>query len=117
MSVAVDTRTGLGLRTRRLQVVVLPRVQEIEKGAYRATSTPDSRKERETMRARVDRDICIGSAMCVATAPEVFELGDDGLARAVNPDPGDDDLLRDAAQGCPVQAITLEDAEGNQVYP
>jgi ferredoxin len=75
------------------------------------------RKEKETMRATVDLDVCIGSAMCVATAPEVFELGDDGLARAVNPDPGDDDLLQDAAEGCPVQAIILEDDEGNQVYP
>lgn len=69
------------------------------------------------MRARVDRDVCIGSVMCVSTAPEVFELGDDGLARVVDPDAGDDDLLRDAAEGCPVQAIILEDDEGSQVYP
>lgn len=69
------------------------------------------------MRARVDHDICIGSALCVATAPETFELGNDGLARAVNPSAASDELLREAAEGCPVQAIVLEDDEGNQIYP
>jgi ferredoxin len=69
------------------------------------------------MRARVDRDICIGAAMCVATAPNVYELDDQGLSHAFNPDPGDDDLLREAAESCPVQAVILEDDEGNQVYP
>jgi ferredoxin len=69
------------------------------------------------MKARVDRDICVGSAMCVATAPEVFELDNDGFSRVVNPDAGSDELLREAAEGCPSQAIVLEDEEGNQIYP
>lgn len=69
------------------------------------------------MRTRVDRNICIGAAMCVATAPDVYELDDQGLSHAVNPDPGDDDLLWEAAESCPVQAVILEDDEGNQVYP
>ncbi|MGD2104907.1 MAG: ferredoxin [Anaerolineae bacterium] len=69
------------------------------------------------MQARVDRDLCIGSAMCVATAPDVFELDDEGLSRVVDPDAGNEELLRDAAEGCPVQAVILEDDEGNQIYP
>lgn len=69
------------------------------------------------MKAKVDRDLCIGSAMCVATAPDVFEVDDEGLSRVVDPDVGTDDLLREAAEGCPVQAVILEDEEGNQVYP
>jgi len=69
------------------------------------------------MRARVDRTICIGSAMCVSIAPDVFELDDQGLSQAVHPDPGDDDLLREVAEACPVQAVILEDDGGNQVYP
>jgi len=67
--------------------------------------------------ARVDREKCIGSAMCVSTAPEVFELNDEGLARVANQDAGDDDLLREAAEGCPAQAIVLEDDDGQQIYP
>jgi ferredoxin len=50
-------------------------------------------------------------------APEVFELGDDGLSRVVDPEAGDDELLRETAEACPVQAIVLEDDQGNQVYP
>jgi ferredoxin len=69
------------------------------------------------MKAKVDRDVCIGSAMCVATAPDVFDLDDEGLSYVMDPEAGDEDLLRDAAEGCPVQAITLEDDEGYQVYP
>lgn len=69
------------------------------------------------MRAEVDRDLCIGSAMCVATAPDVFELDDEGLSKVVDQEAGDEDLLRDAAEGCPVQAVLLFDDEGNQVYP
>jgi ferredoxin len=69
------------------------------------------------MKAKVDRDVCIGSAMCVSIAPEVFELDDEGLSRVVNPDAGDEDLLRDAAENCPVQAIILEDDQDNQIYP
>lgn len=69
------------------------------------------------MQARVDRDLCIGSAMCVAAAPDVFELDEEGLSRVVDPDAGSDEVLRDAAEGCPVQAVILEDDEGNQIYP
>jgi ferredoxin len=69
------------------------------------------------MKVKVDRDVCIGSGLCVSVAPDVFELGNDGISEAVNPDPGNDDLLREAAEGCPVQAIILEDDDGNQVYP
>jgi ferredoxin len=69
------------------------------------------------MKAKVDRDVCIGSAMCVATAPDVFDLDDEGLSHVVGTEAGDDDLLLEAAEGCPVQAIMLEDDEGNQVYP
>mgnify|MGYP006294785897 CR=1 FL=1 len=69
------------------------------------------------MRAKVDRDLCIGSAMCVATAPDVFELDDEGLSRVVDEGAADEDTLRQAAEGCPVQAVILEDDEGNQIYP
>jgi len=69
------------------------------------------------MRAKVDRDLCIGSAMCVATAPDVFELDDEGLSRVVDEGAADEETLRQAAEGCPVQAVILDDDEGNQIYP
>ena len=60
------------------------------------------------MTARVDKDVCTGCGLCVDTCPEVFEL-DEGLAIAkVNPVPSESkDSCRDAANGCPVDAISI----------
>lgn len=69
------------------------------------------------MKPRVDRDVCIGTANCVAIAPEVFELDNQGLSTVIDPDAGTDEQLREAAEECPVQAIILEDDDGNQIYP
>lgn len=61
------------------------------------------------MKPRVKREVCIGSAMCVQIAPEVFELDDEGKSTVVDAQGADDDTLRNAKQSCPVQAIVLED--------
>ena len=48
---------------------------------------------------------CIGCGACTAVAPDVFDLGDDGLAIVV----GDDaDAAKEAAESCPVEAIEVE---------
>ncbi len=67
------------------------------------------------MQAHVDPDLCVGAAMCIAIAPDVFELGNDGISQVVGE--GEDDLLREAAEECPAQAIILKDDQGNQIYP
>ena len=69
------------------------------------------------MRARVDKDLCIGSAICTAIAPEVFELDNDGLSEVVGPNAATEDLLREAAESCPEHAIMLEDDQGNHICP
>jgi ferredoxin len=55
----------------------------------------------------VDPDVCIGVGACVASEPEVFDLGDDGVSRA-KPSAR---LSRDRAEavetGCPSGAIRL----------
>ena len=69
------------------------------------------------MKARVNKDVCIGCGACTAIAQNVFEIGDDGLAETINPENKDekikvisdddkDDAL-DAAEGCPVGAIEI----------
>ena len=61
------------------------------------------------MKPRVQRDVCVGSAICVQIAPEVFELGDDGKSRVVDALAADEETLREAERNCPVQAIVLEE--------
>lgn len=82
---------------------------------------------------KVDRDTCIGAGPCVATAPGVFELDDEQKAvlkkaggaktsdltkvSEFEATDADDALLMAAAESCPVRAISLYDAEGNQIFP
>lgn len=63
------------------------------------------------MKAFVDKDICIGCGACEATCPEIFSIEDDGLAVAVDAEIASDliELTEDACNGCPVDAISLND--------
>lgn len=71
------------------------------------------------MRVRVDPDLCTGVQNCVAIAPDYFEMDNKGLAHAIkNPvTEEDEDLLFEAAESCPVDAVILEDDQGEQIYP
>lgn len=62
------------------------------------------------MKARVDKDTCIGCGLCPSICPEVFELGDDGYAHATKsevPEECHDEAI-EAAESCPVDAIEVE---------
>ena len=55
----------------------------------------------------VNKDLCIGCGLCTSFAPEVFVIGDDGLATPVVPEVEGSEA-EEAAQSCPVQAIEVE---------
>ncbi|MFF2044125.1 ferredoxin [Kitasatospora sp. NPDC058170] len=61
---------------------------------------------------RVDRDRCVGSGMCVLTAPRSLELGADGLAHPLRGDAGEEptDELSEAVEFCPVEALAVHSA-------
>ncbi|MFH1621173.1 MAG: ferredoxin [Patescibacteria group bacterium] len=65
----------------------------------------------------VDRELCIGAGPCVTVAPGVFQLDEDNKAIIIDAKGADDDTILLAAQSCPVQAISLFDEDGNQIYP
>ncbi len=71
----------------------------------------------EIARIEVDRSLCIGSGLCVATAPKVFQLDDDMVAVVKDPRGASQELILEAATGCPTTAILLFDAAGKQLYP
>ncbi len=63
----------------------------------------------------IDRDKCIGAAVCVSIAPDKFELDSDNKAVVKkNGDVDDKDILL-AAQSCPTQAISVFDVDGKKL--
>lgn len=62
-------------------------------------------------RVTIDRNKCCGNLECVLIAPAVFAYDDDGLAVAKMDQASGDDLQSalEAADACPVQAISLLD--------
>jgi ferredoxin len=76
-----------------------------------------SRKIRN-LTMRIDRNLCIGAATCIAIAPKAWAL--DNEAKAIILDTANeetDETLLAAAKGCPVAAIFLNDETGKQVFP
>lgn len=67
------------------------------------------------MKAKVNKDLCIGCGACAAIVPDVFQIGEDGLAEvitdtetkeiSINEDLQDE--VHDAAEGCPTSAIEV----------
>jgi len=68
-------------------------------------------------RISVNRELCASNAECVSLAPGVFELDDEELCVVVDPEGAKDKRILLAARACPVDAITLIDMEGEQVWP
>ena len=62
------------------------------------------------MKAKVNKDLCIGCGACAAIVPDVFQIGDDGLAEVNTDTEVNEDLIdevKDAAEGCPTSAIEI----------
>jgi ferredoxin len=62
------------------------------------------------MRIELEIPKCIGSGSCEMLAPNVFEVGNDGLAKLLDASPGSDmeSEVRAAEESCPTQAIKVE---------
>lgn len=70
------------------------------------------------LKITVDRNLCIGAATCVAIAPKTFLLDNEAKAVIVKTaDQEEEQTVIDAAKGCPVAAIIIEDEQGNKIFP
>ncbi len=62
------------------------------------------------MKAVIDRSGCISCGLCADACPEVFRMGDDGLAEAYAEVTGSlKESAAEARDNCPVSVISLED--------
>ena len=61
------------------------------------------------MNVEVSED-CIGCGVCEGLCPDVFEIGDDGVAHALSEEvPADAEAdVQSAVESCPVSAISVD---------
>jgi ferredoxin len=70
------------------------------------------------VRVRVDPGKCIGAAVCVGIAPNVFRLNSDNISEVVDEGGADKETLISAAMACPSVAIeVLDGASGKRLAP
>jgi ferredoxin len=61
-------------------------------------------------RVTIDRSLCNGYGVCEALAPDVFELGEDGLA-VLRTGVSENEAVREACESCPMGAIAIARVE------
>jgi len=67
---------------------------------------------------RIDRTLCIGSGNCTNLAPELFVIRQDNIVDFQDETPDiEAGRLEEAASVCPVDALILEDENGEQIVP
>lgn len=63
------------------------------------------------MKVKIDESLCTGCSLCTADLPEVFEMGDDGLAKVLVASLEGDlaEKVKETASTCPASAIIIEE--------
>lgn len=70
------------------------------------------------LRIAVNHNKCVGNAMCVTFATKAFTLNDNRQSEVADPGADTEEAILEAAENCPVSAITVEDAEtGERLFP
>jgi ferredoxin len=81
----------------------------VPQGRGRSPPGRPPRTEVAALNVTIDRDACIGCGACEETCPDVFEVGDDGVAVVIAKDvSGQEDCIIAAAEDCPQSAILVD---------
>ena len=61
------------------------------------------------MKVVIDEMLCEGHALCMGIAPDIFEVGDDDMARVLMDEVPEErrDDVQNAVRTCPKQAISV----------
>jgi ferredoxin len=74
--------------------------------------------EFDTLTVEIDEALCIGSGNCVNMAPGVFRLNEENIVEFVDdPEATDDEEVIEACNLCPVDALIVHNADGEQLVP
>lgn len=70
------------------------------------------------LKITVDHNVCVGNQMCETFAPKVFVMNDDRQSEVADATADTEENIMEAAENCPVSAITVEDADtGEKLFP
>lgn len=69
------------------------------------------------LRIRIDRTLCVGFGDCVTAASRAFVLDGEDIVTFAAPESVDRETLLRACASCPVDALTVWDADGAQLHP
>ena len=70
------------------------------------------------LQVSIDLNVCVGNAMCPHIASKRFALNDDRQGIVIDPAGDTRENVLEAAEACPVSAITVIDADsGEQLFP
>ena len=81
-------------------------------------TNPSGPKQIHNWKVKVDRELCIGAATCIALAEKTFKL--DKEAKAIILETAEKNTqqeILDAAKSCPVGAVIIEDKNGKRIFP
>ena len=70
-----------------------------------------------SLRVCIDRTLCVGFGDCVTASPEAFALDTDDVVIFLSPESVNPSQLIRACASCPVDALTVWDADGNMLAP
>lgn len=85
---------------------------------YKDPQNPSGPVKVRGLTVKVDRDLCIGAATCVAIATRTFVL--DSEAKSVILETAEeetDETIIEAAKSCPTAAIIIENEKGERIFP
>ena len=67
---------------------------------------------------KIDRLICVGFETCVDVSPDLFQMDEEGIAIFTSDtNDVDKEMVLEACKECPVDALVVLDASGNQLHP
>jgi ferredoxin len=69
------------------------------------------------LRVRIDRTLCVGFGDCITAAPDAFALDGDDVVVFLSPESVNPLQLVRACASCPVDALTVWDADGSMLAP
>jgi ferredoxin len=69
------------------------------------------------MQILINRAECCGHAECVEIAPDVFAIDSRRKSTVIDAEASPEELVLEAAEACPCQAITVVDDEGERLFP